>query len=221
MRQSLGGLQMELQSLILLAKKFKTRNEFKKAHINAYSKVIRTTGWREKVFAHMEQATKRNPNRPNITDEEAINTALKYASIKELRKHDASVYRYIKIHKHLKSKAYSHIKGLRNKTKFNFPNKQNKGLYFLLQDNLIVYVGKSVVNITNRLNQHTLNKTFNTVEIYTMENESDIAIMEIYFITKYKPKYNIESQNTDKPTIAITNFIDMYIKKYTINIMAI
>ncbi len=206
---------MTIESLTTLALDFITRNEFKKIYPKEYSKVIRTKGWRNIVFNHMEWVASRDPNRPNITDTEALSKALSCNTIKELREKDYGVYCYIKKNKHLKLSAYNHMTTLRKKQKYQIPKKHNKGLYFLFQDDVIVYVGKSITNITNRLNTHTTDKKFNYIEIYSMTNESDIAIMEMYFIVKHKPIYNKESQSIDITTIVIPNFEKMYTNKYT------
>ena len=74
---------------------------------------------------------------------------------------------------------------------------KTKGIYYLLQDEEIVYIGKSLSNMRNRTNQHSedTDKIFNYIEYYEIENDSDIHLVEIAMITKHKPKYNKDSNS--------------------------
>lgn len=69
---------------------------------------------------------------------------------------------------------------------------------FLDKDNNIIYVGKTQ-NISNRMTQHFSGNGHLLMECYRQvkkiqyiqcENEADMSIKEIYFINKFKPKYN-------------------------------
>ena len=207
---------MTLEYLKQLAQPFKTRNEFKIAYRREYNKVIKTENWRDIVFEHMEWVAGRNKDRQKITKEEALSIALEFNTIRDLRKKDYGTYDYIK-RNNLREVAFSHMKILKQPSKFKIKAKHNKGLYFLYSNNKVVYIGKSTLNITRRLIAHSEDKTFDRVEVFCMENDSDISIMEIYFISKYKPKYNVESNSNDYPTIVISNFEQMYYHKYMFN----
>jgi hypothetical protein len=77
-----------------------------------------------------------------------------------------------------------------------------QGLYFLYQDNKLVYIGKSV-NIPNRLSNH--NKKFDSYSTLMIPNEADMAILELAYINYYKPSENI----LDKFTVDNTFDIDI------------
>lgn len=59
-----------------------------------------------------------------------------------------------------------------------------KGIYFLLDNNEIVYVGQSV-NVYQRIHQHR-DKKFNRIFVLKTDNLD----LESYYINKLKPKYN-------------------------------
>lgn len=90
---------------------------------------------------------------------------------------------------------------------------------FLNENNEIVYVGKTT-NIKNRMYQHFISgghlrqEQYNQVvkiEYIECKNEADMSIKEIYFINKYKPKFNIsdlykgEVHNSDYDSISWDN----------------
>jgi len=71
------------------------------------------------------------------------------------------------------------------------PFKRYGGIYFLYQDDMMVYVGISS-DITVRLCQHRLQhlKYWNTVKIIQEDDYIRAIEIENYFIDKYHPKYN-------------------------------
>jgi len=62
------------------------------------------------------------------------------------------------------------------------------GIYFLVSDEGIVYVGQSI-NITSRVQQHTSSKVF-THYTYVLCDEKDLDNLETKYINKFRPKYN-------------------------------
>ena len=69
-------------------------------------------------------------------------------------------------------------------------------IYFLLDKKEVVYVGQSVRNLIRPF-QHLRDKKFDEIKaIYLEEDKELLNKTESYYISKYKPKYNI-SLNTD------------------------
>jgi hypothetical protein len=64
------------------------------------------------------------------------------------------------------------------------------GIYFLYDNNELVYIGKST-NIHIRINTHRKNKQFDSYSILKC-CEDDLKIYERILINKYLPKYNID-----------------------------
>lgn len=67
------------------------------------------------------------------------------------------------------------------------PNRNNSLVYFLLHGGEVVYVGKSNIGIARPL-MHK-DKQFDTIKILFCDN-SELDLIEDYYICKYKPKYN-------------------------------
>lgn len=65
------------------------------------------------------------------------------------------------------------------------------GIYFLICDEEIVYVGKSV-NVKTRLDQHSINpdKNFNRYFAILCDKE-ELNSLEAHYILRFRPKYNI------------------------------
>jgi len=66
---------------------------------------------------------------------------------------------------------------------------QVSGVYFLICDNWVVYVGQSA-GIGTRINQHLKNKRFDTVSLIEIEGERYRFALESYYIDKLKPMIN-------------------------------
>ncbi|MGL5315921.1 MAG: nucleotide excision repair endonuclease [Peptostreptococcaceae bacterium] len=73
----------------------------------------------------------------------------------------------------------------------------------------ILYVGRTD-NIHRRYNEHIKNKSKDDwktlivdMEYIEVECESDSMILEIYYISKYQPPYNVEYRNMGLPKIEI------------------
>ena len=66
-----------------------------------------------------------------------------------------------------------------------------KGIYFLIKDNEIVYVGKST-NVFSRVTAHTYGKDFDSFnyELYPDYSKNELLEIESEYIAKFTPKYN-------------------------------
>jgi excinuclease UvrABC nuclease subunit len=67
------------------------------------------------------------------------------------------------------------------------------GLYFLVKNNEIIYIGQST-NISARLDSHTIKnhsyKDYDKVFIYECLDAAERTALEEYYIEKFKPRYN-------------------------------
>jgi hypothetical protein len=108
----------------------------------------------------------------------------------------------LKIHKEAIAKVelFYFIDSLQNKEfeyesyqrHFSRSDKQNKYIYFLKKNDIIVYVGQTKAieaNKTTRPNQHT-DKDFDSFEMIQLNDTDDINVAEAFFIMKHKPFYN-------------------------------
>lgn len=66
-----------------------------------------------------------------------------------------------------------------------------QGVYFLYFRNEVVYVGKSN-NIYRRFMEHRASKRWNMYKFIPILDKTLCSITELYYINKYKPKYNIK-----------------------------
>jgi len=65
-----------------------------------------------------------------------------------------------------------------------------KGVYFLIKDNEVAYVGQSQ-DIMKRISQHLSTKDFNNYYIQEIDEEIDyLDEIETAYIAKFVPKYN-------------------------------
>ena len=64
------------------------------------------------------------------------------------------------------------------------------GIYFLLQDDDIVYVGQSRTTILSRLAHHLTDKRFNRVTVLQYPSDYDFDTEEAEYIWQLQPKYN-------------------------------
>lgn len=83
---------------------------------------------------------------------------------------------------------------------------------FLDKDNNILYIGKTSKSLLSRLKKHNhlpneCYKNINKVEYKAINNLSDLALLEIYYINNYLPLYNKDSKGPEPLTI---NLIDPY-----------
>lgn len=81
------------------------------------------------------------------------------------------------------------------------------GVYFIYDNQgELGYIGKSTSNLIQRSIRSTSEKNlgdFTKIEIILIENASDCAIYEVYYITKYKPYKNDFFIHEDCPTLKL------------------
>jgi len=65
----------------------------------------------------------------------------------------------------------------------------NSGIYFLIKDNRVVYVGQSIDLLKRSLGGHK-SKDFDAVCYIEIDYKINLNNIEAYFIAKFKPKYN-------------------------------
>lgn len=63
-------------------------------------------------------------------------------------------------------------------------------IYFLINNDSLVYVGKSNSNVLSRIQSHISDKIFNQVRYISVSTQKALDEYEIKYITKYKPKFN-------------------------------
>ena len=69
--------------------------------------------------------------------------------------------------------------------RFTYP-----GLYFLIRDNEIVYVGQSITNVLVRIGQHSLDKEFDSVTVLQTLPNANLNDLEASYIYHLEPQYN-------------------------------
>ena len=96
-----------------------------------------------------------------------------------------------------------------------------KGVYLLYSYEQVVYVGKST-NVENRIAAHKNDKMFNSLVVIELDNDSDMHVLELFFINLFKPEYNIDSKGESSLTIKILmeNTSEINIKEYVLNTTA-
>ena len=90
-----------------------------------------------------------------------------------------------------KLKTYDSIKQLKRYT-----TDEISGVYFLFNNDRIVYVGQST-NIHARVQNHR-DKAFDSYTYLTVRDYSERNYVESYYIDLFKPEYNVATYNTDK-----------------------
>lgn len=95
---------------------------------------------------------------------------------------------------------------------------KNKGIYYLLNDDKIVYIGKSLSNMKTRVDSHLKDeaKEFDSVLYHSIDNDSDINILEVAMIAKHSPIYNNDCVTSDNSTIDNLNIEDFTLEKTVI-----
>ena len=95
---------------------------------------------------------------------------------------------------------------------------KNKGIYYLLNDDKIVYIGKSLSNMKTRVDSHLKDevKEFDSVIYHSIDNDSDINILEVAMIAKHSPIYNNDCVTSDNSTIDNLNIEDFTLEKTVI-----
>lgn len=95
-----------------------------------------------------------------------------------------------------------------------------QGLYYLSIDGSIVYIGKTT-NIDRRIKAHIAEdvKVFDGVSFYPIPNTSDMGILELLYIDKYKPIYNKKDNNKTTSTFKNENITLDNFEKFSIDII--
>jgi len=78
-----------------------------------------------------------------------------------------------------------------------------QGLYFIYENDTIVYIGKTT-NIVNRMERHNHAKPDRTYSFLPVTNSSDMALLELAFIDKFKPVDNKLDKFACTSTVEIT-----------------
>ena len=83
---------------------------------------------------------------------------------------------------------------------------------FLNNNEDIIYVGKTSQKIEARINGHRhLSKEcydeIKSIEFIELNTRTDMSIYEIYYINKFKPKYNVQSLYDDAPNMKLEDKI--------------
>lgn len=77
----------------------------------------------------------------------------------------------------------------------------NIGCYFIYDNNdELVYIGKSTSDLLSRSCASATERVlgdFRRIELLEFNTKAETSIFEIYYITKYKPKFNSESKSKD------------------------
>ena len=116
-----------------------------------------------------------------------------------------------------------------NDIAITLPQFKKEFIYFLIKNNVVVYVGQTKKQGIKRPLSHN-DKDYDKIKIIYYETDK-IDYMEDYFIKKYKPKYNkvisysqnyslLRARNTLRKLINNNNItiitVKKYIKKYNI-----
>ena len=64
------------------------------------------------------------------------------------------------------------------------------GIYFLIRDGEIVYVGQSTCNILERIARHTRDKVFDSFTVIHMTSDVDLDRLEAEYVYQLNPEYN-------------------------------
>lgn len=90
----------------------------------------------------------------------------------------------------------------------NQDNHKNKYIYFLKENDVIVYVGQTTatyVDKCNRPNSHT-DKEYDSFDIIELDPSEDINLAEAFYIMKHKPKYN-KAISVSKEMLMVLKFV--------------
>jgi len=123
------------------------------------------------------------------------------------------------------------------KNNTNVSSLATRGIYFLFNENKIVYVGQSNGNILHRIVSHMDTKVFDSFNTISCSYE-DLSILEAEYILRIKPAYNKNIPSNNKwvsKNIAkkeygmskhifnklnknnyfseVLNFVDLYVKR--------
>jgi len=72
---------------------------------------------------------------------------------------------------------------------------KKKGIYFLMKNEVVVYVGMSNYSIHHRIDSHKRNKEFDNVFFIDLKNCGSLNVAEYVYINIFNPKYNKMDKN--------------------------
>jgi len=84
---------------------------------------------------------------------------------------------------------------IREKASETIPFKKDEYIYFLLNNNELIYIGQTV-NMSMRISTHLSSKEFNRVYYFTI-SEDQKSLVESLCINEYKPIHNITNKDND------------------------
>ena len=199
--------RITMDEIVQTAKKYTTIAEFRQDHERLYEAAQRR-GLLKTALGHLTGSIK------IWTIEELIIEAKKYSSKTLFYASNESAY--IAANKlNIMNDICTHMSpGTRVLDVFNIPSKTT-GLYFLYHKEKIVYIGKSGSCIHSRIIHHMKSKEFDKVEIRTFRTKADIDVMELFYINKYTPTYNMDSNSKSLLSVLILNEDDITLNKTT------
>ncbi len=81
-----------------------------------------------------------------------------------------------------------------------------KGIYVLYIEDTVIYIGKSLLNCNDKIHKHIMDGLEPTkCEVYEIEHEPDIHVLEVYLINLHQPTNNKTYKNSGTLTIHISN----------------
>jgi len=83
------------------------------------------------------------------------------------------------------------------------------GIYFLVCEEELVYIGKSQSCMVDRVRWHYESKSFDQVKMYPVESHADILVLEAYLIALHKPEHNVEYVTPDKLSFTLTHIDEL------------
>lgn len=92
------------------------------------------------------------------------------------------------------------------------------GIYFLYNEDEVVYIGKSSTSMSMRLISHSLKDwEYTHIHVYCVDNLADIDIAEMYFINLHTPKYNTDCKRVVKPTLELLGLNAIIVNELSYN----
>lgn len=198
----MSNVKWTKQSLLEEARKYSTRQEFRKGNQSAYN-AIAYRKMKDEAFAHMPKMA------PRKWTTEALKLEIaKYSTKADFRNANPHAYYAVK-NRGLLDDLLAHMPNIIETNRIPL-QQATTGIYLLLKAGKIVYVGKSSNCIRSRLYHHTspVDKEFkdiDTISVYAMENTANIDVVEIYLINKYQPVYNTLCNSSHQMTVHIDN----------------
>ncbi len=165
---------MTKEEAIRLSNKCNSFTEFRKRYSTAYH-------WLHRNDMLGEVNHSRRVKLPKITYDFAYSQALLYSSRLDFGKGSNSSYKFLIKNKML-DEACSHMVSQDKQTRIGKASFMKSGIYMLYKDDSVVYVGKSLKSVYDRVIKHSTYMSFDKAIFYDIENIADINIREIVLI---------------------------------------